>query len=340
MIFSTQIPRMMGGKYPTSEQQQVAAAPTPTAGTYYRGSAPKDRAGTAAGAESMPARARASVMGRATRVDADEATGRLYYDGAPRAEPEQRARDAVEDQQASPATRPPPPPPSGGGAGALPKQFDAPGTPWRDSSGDRQMIRAKQLDLEVKKVEDAYDRSKTIIEKAHGILVSEDMDVRRHGDARAKITARLPVDQVDGVIAQLRELGRVLRLSSDSTDRTKDYYGQGETILEGGASEDDLVKAYEAEQNSYRKEQLLQQIKSLRERMKGQKGQLTDLSDLTHSVLLELTLIGRRGPVEFLPEAFTGVGTAALWVLVTGIFWGPLAIASWVLWRRSAADRT
>ncbi len=216
----------------------------------------------------------------------------------------------------------------------LPDDFDAPETPWRDDSGDRQMVTTSRMEVEVRDVEEAFDRTTKVLERAHAVFVSQDLEVLERGRATAHVSARVPLDQVDGVIAQIRLLGKVVRLSSDSVDRSRDYYGRGGEIREGGQTEDELVAEYEAEQDPLRKQELYRQIQALREHVQGRKTQLEDLSEKTHSVLLEVTLTGRQGPVEFLAWALPDVGQAMLWVLGTAVFWGPLAIAAWIGWRR------
>lgn len=216
----------------------------------------------------------------------------------------------------------------------LPDDFDAPETPWRDDSGDRQLVTTSRMEVEVRDVEEAFDRTTKVLERAHAVFVSQDLEILERGRATAHISARVPLDQVDGVIAQIRLLGKVVRLSSDSVDRSRDYYGRGGEIREGGQTEDELVAEYEAEQDAGRKQELYRQIQALREHVQGRKTQLEDLSEKTHSVLLEVTLTGRQGPVEFLAWALPDVGQAMLWVLGTAVFWGPLAIAAWIGWRR------
>jgi len=275
--------------------------------------------------------------------------------GEERAEPEERAGDRVSPSagfKGGPAMKAAPVAPSGampadvpfdhfgydagGNVAGLPEDFEAPAQPWRDVSGERQKVTSKRLDLEVKDVEDAYDTAKSVIEDAHGVILSEDLEVSEKQGSEAKLTARVPLDQVNGVIAQLRELGKTVKLTGDSTDKTKEYYGRGGDIRGLGSTEDELVAKYEKETDSYRKQQLYNEIQALRQQNKQDKGRLGDLSEQTHSVLLELTLTEKRGPAWFLPRALERMGTVGLWFLVTAIFWGPVALIAWAVWRRAA----
>lgn len=284
--------------------------------------------------EAPMAAAEAPAGGTATedRPKAPTDRGSPPADALAKVAPSVPPRGGTIDRPAPPANRTTPTPGYG-----LPEDFDAPQAPWRDTSEDRQMVTTSRMEVEVRDVEEAYDKAITVLERAHAVFLSQDMEILERGRASAHIRARVPLDQVDGVIAQIRDLGKVVRLASESVDRTRDYYGQGDEIRQGGATEDALVAEYEAERDPQRKEQLYQQIQALRQQVQGEKTRLEDLSEQTHSVLLEVTLTGRQGPIEFVAWALPDAGQAFLWVLGTAVFWGPLAIAAWIGWRRARA---
>jgi hypothetical protein len=224
---------------------------------------------------------------------------------------------------------------SGPSAGDLPTGFDAPAEPWRDQTGERQSVTASVLDVEVKDVEAAYDRTRDVLAGAHGIVLSQELDLHRKAVPVARITTRVPLDQIDGVVAQVRALGEVVKLTMESKDRTREYYGRGTRIRTDEQTESDLQARIDGERDPRRKQQLQAQLESLRAANAGRKAELDLLSEQTHSVLLEITLTGRRGPGEFLARVVPGIGQAALWVLATAVLWGPLALAAWLLHRRA-----
>ena len=209
-----------------------------------------------------------------------------------------------------------------------------PTKPWRDTSGERQKVTRKEMEVEVDKVEEAYDRAASIINKADGYVANEEVEVREKGQSRAHLSARVPVDRLDGVIAQLRELGKVVKLVGESEDVTKRYRGEGSNIRGLGAREDDLVAQYEKETNRYRKRELYQQIMALRAENGGRKQNLNDLSEQTHLADLELTLTEKAGPGRFLWHTFKNAGEVGAWLGATAIFWVPILVVVLLFWRR------
>jgi hypothetical protein len=253
---------------------------------------------------------------------------------------------------APPAMTPPPPPPPNTGGRAVeygenaprpypePGDSAAPARPWRDRSGERQKVITKQMAMDVPKVLDALDRIKSILDRAEGFTLSEDFQTIEGGKSQAHVTARVPVDRIDGVVAQIRELGKVTRLVGQSEDRTKDYYGRGEDIRETGAGEDELVAKYEAAKDPAEKRRLYNQIQELRANNKASKGGLQALSEQTHFALLDLTLTQQSGPGDFLARMGHNSALLAGWLAATAIIWLPLLIIAWLLWRRKAPGPT
>lgn len=209
--------------------------------------------------------------------------------------------------------------------------------PWRDDSGERQKITHKELELAVADVEEAYDRSASIIEKAGGYVDTEEIRIDEESKKKqAVISARVPVDRLDDVVDSLRELGEVVRLVGESEDRTKEYDGRGSNIRELGARECELVDKYLKERNRSRKRELYRQIMALREQNKQRKDTLTDLSEQTHFAYLELTLVQKFGPRAFLNDTAERMVLIASWVGATAMFWAPIVLIAVVVWRRRA----
>ena len=238
----------------------------------------------------------------------------------------------------SPAATPPRPPSAVSDSKAATAP-DAVTTPWRDESGERQAVVSKAMDIEVEKVEDAHDKAVSIVEKSGGFIKDEDMKLSQSGTNTGHILARVPTDRVDGVVAQLRELGKVLRLVGRSEDVTKEYTSQGSDIREHGASEDELVAKYEKETNPDRKQELYRQIQANRQANHVQKGSLTDLSEKTHFALIDLTLVEQASPGAFFVRSLGGAGTAIKWLGATAVFWLPFVIVGWLIWRWGKRQR-
>ncbi|NPV46407.1 MAG: DUF4349 domain-containing protein [Armatimonadetes bacterium] len=251
-----------------------------------------------------------------------------------------RTQEAAADRVAAASKAAPANSPSGwvgGNEQAMPGEGAAPTKPWRDESGERQRIVHKDMEIEVRNVEQAHEQAASIIEKADGYVDSEAMEVLEDAPDYAHITARVPVKALDGVVAQLRRLGKVTRLVGEGEDRTREYVAGGGEIR--GAAEDEmqLVERYEKERDRQRKQQLYRQIQALRERNKARKEQLLRLSDQTHYATLDLTLTEAGGAARrFLAKLGDNALKVLSWVGATAVIWLPLLTVGYLLWRRRA----
>jgi hypothetical protein len=220
----------------------------------------------------------------------------------------------------------------------MPGEGAAPAKPWRDESGERQRIVHKDMAIEVREVERAHEQAASIIEKAEGYVDSEAMEVLDDAPDYAHLTARVPVKALDGVVAQLRRLGKVTRLVGEGEDQTKAYVTSGSGIRSIAENEMQLVERYEQERNPERKQQLYRQIQALRAENRGRKQQLLRLSDQTHYATLNLTLTEAGGAARrFLAKLGDNAVKVLGWVGATAVIWLPLLIGAYLLWRRRAA---
>ena len=209
-----------------------------------------------------------------------------------------------------------------------------PERPWYDTSPERQKIAHTILGLAVKDVQAAYDEAKSVIETAKGYVDQDDLRLEKHGEHVAHISARVPVEALKGVVAQLRELGEVTIKQDQAQDVTRQYRGQGANIRDMGADEDDLVRQYEAAKDKATKRRLYSQIQSLRANNQATKSSLQDLSEKAHMAYLELTLTEKDSPLKVLRGAAEGAGAALGWVAVTAVIWLPLLVLAFALLRR------
>jgi len=206
--------------------------------------------------------------------------------------------------------------------------------PWYDSSGERQQELSRTLEVEVRKVEEAHDRAISLVEKSGGFVLSQDLRVQEGEPGVSRIAARVPLDKVDGVVAQLRDMGKTLKLVGESEDRTREYYSRGGGVRQSGASEDELVKQYEKATNPEQKRQLKAQIDALRQMTDAQKEQLLQMEERVRFALLDLTLREERGPMRFLSRVGENSLKLLSWILVSEVIWVPALIVVWVVRRR------
>ncbi len=206
--------------------------------------------------------------------------------------------------------------------------------PWRDFSGDRQVISTKDMELEVSDVERAYDEARAIVEKHGGFVASDRIAIDDSERDVAHLTIRLPVGSFESAITDLRQLGDVVRLVGESVDVTQEYYAEGAEVREMADREQWLVDRYEAETNAQKKRELKRQLDALREEMRREKEILTSLAEQTHWPVLELVLSESTGPGDFASRMFGGSLSALAWVGATAIIWVPIVVLLTLFWRR------
>ncbi|MBM3477098.1 MAG: DUF4349 domain-containing protein, partial [Armatimonadetes bacterium] len=208
--------------------------------------------------------------------------------------------------------------------------------PWRDDSGERQKITRKEMKVAVEDIEDTHERAASIITRAKGYVDTEEMRVNERGEGESVINARVPIEGLDGVVSQLRELGKVLELRGESEDRTNEYASRGQSIRELAEEEMRLIAKYEQEESRSRRQQLYYQIQAIRNQIKNQKAPLKELSNQTHFAFLSLTLVQAEGPRQFLHRLSRSVPTAGAWLAISAIFWVPVLLVVVAVWRKVA----
>lgn len=206
--------------------------------------------------------------------------------------------------------------------------------PWRDFTGDRQVVTTKELDLEVGDVEAAYDDVRSIVTKHGGFVAGDRVQIAEDRPDEAHLTIRLPVGSFESAITDLRQLGEVTRLVGQSVDVTEQYYEEGAQIRERADREQWLIERIENAQTEAQKRQLRQQLEQLRREMKQEKEILGRLAEQTHWPVLELTLTEASGPGDFFSRTLDGSLVALTWVGATAIVWVPLVVLLTLFWRR------
>lgn len=203
-----------------------------------------------------------------------------------------------------------------------------PTTPWYDQSEQRQKITHRDMALETPDVERVYHEAVTIIEKAHGYVANENLTVEDRGPDKAVIEARVPADGFDGVVGQLRDLGKLVKLTGTSEDRTIEYRSRGADIRGLSFAEQKLVERYEREENPSRKAAIKLELDELRRNLHQEKTALLELAaEASYAYLnIEITEHGhfwktvKEGAAEALPIAMA-LALVALPFFVVALIW-------------------
>lgn len=222
------------------------------------------------------------------------------------------------------------------GTPTVPVQRRAPTVedPWRDFSGERQVITQKQMEIEVADVERAYDEARAIVEKHGGFVASDRVSIAEGQRDTAHLTIRVPVGSFESAITDLRQLGEVVRLVGESADVTEEYYTRGAETRERADREQWLIDRLENARTEAQRRQLRQQLAALRAEMKQEKELLTNLAEQTHWPVLELVLNENTGPGGFFARMLSESLTALAWVGATAVIWVPIVVLLTLFWRR------
>ncbi|MEN6544587.1 MAG: DUF4349 domain-containing protein [Armatimonadia bacterium] len=171
----------------------------------------------------------------------------------------------------------------------------AAGKPWREEPGERRKVTSRSMELEVPEVEEAYKQAVVIIEKAGGYVMQEDLAVRERGQDEVRIEAKIPVEQFDGVMAQVRELGKVVLLTGQSQDRTLDYEQEGADVRVMAAEIERLAGELEKATTQGQKRMLRGRIEGLKRQLEESKQDLRGIHRATSYAQLSLTMKEARG---------------------------------------------
>lgn len=220
-------------------------------------------------------RSRAAAAPRGQDVaTSDREVRAIAAPGAPPASDSsvQGARGDDVAQQRAPAAAPPMEMPEADRVVPTPSQ------PWYDRAPDRKKIRHRDMQIKTPDVEKVYQDAMQIVEKGGGYVANEELTVEEHKPDRATIEARVPVEQFDTVLQQLRGLGKLVKLTGTSEDVTLEYKSRGGDIRGLSVAEQDLVERYERESNSYRKSAIKLELDSLRRTLHDEKQALQQLA--------------------------------------------------------------
>ena len=206
--------------------------------------------------------------------------------------------------------------------------------PWDDQSDTRRKITERTVELETPRVEETYRQAVGLIEKAGGFVLEENLIVRRRGPTQARLQARIPIAQFAGVIAQVRELGRLVLMTGQTQDETEQYQSDAAGIRELGAREEELALRYAGEKDRQKKAQLAKELASVRGQLAGAKQALKSLHKATSYAQLGLMISESRG----LRATVKNAAEAALpLVFSLSLIAVPLLILA-LIWKRRGRD--
>ena len=220
---------------------------------------------------------------------------------------------------------------------------------------ERMIVRNGEMSLVVEDVVAARDEVAQLALRFNGYVVSSRISGEEQ-EMRGYISIRVPDDQFEQALAELRELAvRVTSESTSSRDVTEEYIdlearlknaeateSQYLTLLEKAKEVEDILRIYDS----------LSRVRNEIEQIKGRMQYLERTSSMSLvSVNLEPEAtakpLARAGwsALEALKSAVRGIvifgqwlGTAAIWLLIFSPVWGAIVgIIYWRFWRKKKA---
>lgn len=195
-------------------------------------------------------------------------------------------------------------PPPGGVTGYAGRSYRTQATPppWRDESGQRRKMTERTVEMEVPQVEEGYKQAVGIVEKAGGFVLNEELSIKDRGQDEVHLFCKIPVEQFEGVLAQVRELGKVVLVTGQSQDMTLQYEEEGADVR-AMAAEIERLSAEMEKATGRQKEVLRQKIEALKRELEEQKQGMRQLRKATSYAQLSLTMKEARGLRYFVSSA-------------------------------------
>jgi hypothetical protein len=214
---------------------------------------------------------------------------------------------------------------------------------------ERMIVRTGEMSLVIEDVVDARDEIAQLAVRLDGYVVSSRIWGEEQ-DMRGNISIRVPDDEFEQALAELRDLAvRVASESTDSRDVTEEYIDLKSRLKNAEATESQylaLLKKTEDVEDILRIYERLSQVRREIEQIKGRMQYLERTSSMSLiSVHLELVASGKPlvGAGWSLTEAFKSairgivtfgqwLGTIAIWLVIFSPLWG--AIIGIIYWKR------
>ena len=219
---------------------------------------------------------------------------------------------------------------------------------------ERMIVRNGEMSLVVEDVTQARDEVAQLALRFNGYVVSSRISGEEQ-EMRGYISIRVPDDQFESALAELRELAvRVNSESTSSRDVTEEYTDLKARLKNAEATESQYLALLEKAgvEETIRIYELLHQVRREIEQIKGQMQYLERTSSMSLiSVNLEPETtakpLARAGwsALEALKSAVRGIvifgqwlGTAAIWLIIFSPIWGAIVgIIYWRFWRKKKA---
>ncbi len=237
----------------------------------------------------------------------------------------------------------------GGGGGAAGGGKGASGVP---AMQPRKLVCTADLQLRVDSAENALKRAEAIAREFGGFIGSTSLSGRPDGSQTGNVTIRVPVDRFEDALAKLRELGKALQVETKVQDVTGQFVDLEARLRNRKREEQEVLRLYGRGghlEDIIKVEERLAEVRESIEQLEGQMRLMRSQTDLS---TIDIRLSERGEAAVPQPERYSlryevrsaarvavdlvrNLITCAIYVVIVGwVFWVPLLLVIWLVWRR------
>jgi hypothetical protein len=222
---------------------------------------------------------------------------------------------------------------------------------------DRTIIKTANLSLVVDDVRQTVDQVNSLVKTHNGLVVSSNIAESQYqdGGAKAYLSLRVPVTQLEDTLTQLRKLAiKVTQDSMNADDRTKQKVDLEARIKNLKASEEQLMTIMRQAKNVQETLEVQQQLTNVRGQIEVMNAQLENVTNDAAMSSISLTISTKSSDLPVVGPQQNSIGEEIKLAvkdmirLYRGLFLSGirtvilllplliLALIGWLIWKRSA----
>jgi len=217
---------------------------------------------------------------------------------------------------------------------------------------DRQIIYNAGLTVKTQDADAARQKVVKLAEDAGGFLADSTVHVGEAGERYVDIKVRVPAGRFDGVVAQIRRLGKVEDESITSQDVTEEFIDLQARLRTLKQAEERLLDMLKHRGKLNELLEIERELATRREQIEKSQGRLRYLKDRVSFSTIQVSLyekgpavVGPSGPYDILYHVrsayrvlvsmLQGILTALIYIVVDGVvIWLPVLLLIWLIARR------
>lgn len=216
------------------------------------------------------------------------------------------------------------------------------------------LIRNADVSVKVESVHDAQDKISEIAKKLNGFLSNTALNVQADKTAEATTVFRVPVENFEAALIEIRNMGEVLSESSKSDDVTAEVADKESRIVSLADQEKNLIAELSKTKDANLKFQIRSRLDNVRVELTSIKAQYKALRDVADYSTINLRFVGRpqgesaRTGANWSDDTWTNAtsssknvgrffGAIGMYLLAYAPFWIPVLFVGWLIARRRAA---